>query len=123
MRLAVDVTGLVLGRPAHLEQRLLEVPALGWVHDDRVLVDPLAEHRRDLLVPQDLLEHGAVPGDHDQPVRGVGLQHQAAVAAHGVDDVDQQRLRHREPGPADQRVDHLLGVVARRPGRSTARAG
>ena len=111
VRLAVDVAGLVLGRPADLEQRLLEVAALGRVHDHGVLVDPGAEHRRDLLVPQDLLEHRPVPGHHDQPVRGVGLQHQPAVAAHGVDDVDQQRLRDREAGPADQGVDDLLGVV------------
>jgi hypothetical protein len=40
VRLAVDVPGQVLGRPADLEQRLLEPPALARVHQDRVLVDP-----------------------------------------------------------------------------------
>ena len=39
VRLAVDVAGLVLGRPADLEQLLLEVAALGGVHDDAVGVD------------------------------------------------------------------------------------
>ncbi len=39
-------------------------------------------------------------------------QLQPAVAGHGVDDVDQQRLRHRVAGETDQRVDHLFGVMA-----------
>ena len=40
VRLAVDVAGEVLGRPAQLEQRLLEVPALGGVHLHGVVVEP-----------------------------------------------------------------------------------
>ena len=36
---------------------------------------------------------------------------QAAVAAHGVDDVDEQRLGDGVAGEADERVDDLLGVV------------
>ena len=43
MRLAVDVPGQVLGRPAQLEQHLLEVPALRRVHHHGVLVDPGAD--------------------------------------------------------------------------------
>ena len=39
VRLAVDVAGEVLGRPAELEQRLLEVAALGGVDDHRLLVE------------------------------------------------------------------------------------
>ena len=110
--LAVDVAGLVLGRPADLEQRLLEVPALrtgarstvswsirvpsiGAIFLCRRISSSTARSRETMI----------------KPVRGVRLQHQPAVAAHGVDDVDQQRLRDREPGPPDQRVDHLLGVV------------
>ena len=44
--------------------------------------------------------------------RGVG-QLQAPVAAHRVDDVDEQRLRDGVAGEADERVDDLLGVVPR----------
>ena len=60
MRLAVDVAGEVVGGPADLEQRLLEATALGRVDEDGVVVDALAEHRRDLLLPQDLLEYRTV---------------------------------------------------------------
>src|SRR5215468_1923624 len=49
VRLAVDVTGQVFGRPADLEQRLLEAATLGRVHHDGVVVYALTEHRRDLL--------------------------------------------------------------------------
>ena len=49
VRLAVDVPGEVLGRPAQLEQRLLEVAALGGVHHHGVVVEPVAEHAGDLL--------------------------------------------------------------------------
>ena len=68
VRLAVDVAGEVLGRPADLEQLLLEVAALGGVHEHGGVVEALAEQRLDLLVPQDLLEHGAVGAVQHQPV-------------------------------------------------------
>ena len=73
---------------------------------------PGAEHRRDLLVAQHLLEHRAVQAYQRQAVGWVLDQLQPAVAGHGVDDVDQQRLRHRVAGETDQRVDDLFGVVA-----------
>ena len=41
---------------------------------------------------------------------------QAAVAAHGVDDVDEQRLGDGVAGEPDERVDDLLGVVPGGPG-------
>ena len=71
MCLAVDVAGQILGGPADLEQHLLEPAALAGVHDDGVVVDPGAEHRRDLLVAQHLLEHRAVEADQRQAVRGL----------------------------------------------------
>ena len=102
--------GLVQGRDERrggLAERLIQAAVLleerpkrrGRAQAQRhgVLGDPLA-----------LLEHGLVAADHDQAVGRVGLQHQPAVAGHGVDDVHQQRLWHREPGPADQRVDDLV---------------
>jgi hypothetical protein len=82
------------------------------VHDDGVVVDAGAQQRGDLLLPEHLLQHRSVERDHHEAVdRGVG-ELQAPVAAHRVDDVDEQGLRHRVPRVADERVDHLLGVVA-----------
>jgi hypothetical protein len=46
-------------------------------------------------------------------VHGVLHQLEPAVAAHGVHDVDQQRLRHGIPGEAHQRVDNLFCVMPR----------
>ena len=71
VRLAVDVAGEVLGRPAELEQRLLEVAALAGVHGDGVVVEPRADHPGDLLGAQHLLEHRAV-GATRAPGRGPG---------------------------------------------------
>ena len=111
VRLPVDVAGEVLGRPAQLQQHLLEPAALGRVHHDGVAVDPLPEQRGGLLVADDLGKHGLVGGAQHQPVTGVVLQPEPAVAVHGLGDVDQQRVRHGVPGEADQRVHDLLGVV------------
>ena len=112
VRLAVDVAGEVLGRPADLEQRLLEPAALGRVHEHvsssirspsigaiffcRSTSSSTARSRR----------------DQHQAVRRVLGQLQPAVAVHRVGDVDQQRVRHGVAAEADQRVDDLLGVVA-----------
>jgi hypothetical protein len=82
------------------------------VHLDGVVVDARAQHRRDLLLPDHLLQHRPVQGDQGQPVRRVLDQLEPAVAVHGVGHVDQQRVRHRVPGEADQGVHDLLGVVA-----------
>ena len=82
------------------------------MHRHGVVVQTRTEHRGDLLIAQHLFEDGAVQADQHQAVGGMFSQLQPAVAGHGVDDVDQQRLRHRIAGEADQRVDHLLGVVA-----------
>ncbi len=116
VRLAVDVTGQVLGRPADLQQRLLEPSPLGRVHHDTVVVKARPEHRRDLLRPDDLGEHRAVDGAQHQPVRRVVLQPQPAVAVHGVGDVDEQRVRNGVAGEPDERVDDLFGVMAGGPG-------
>ena len=88
--LAVDVTGQVLGRPAELEQDLLEMPALGGMDDHRVVVDPLTDQAFDLGAAQHLGEHRPVGADQDQPMGRVLLDPQSAVAVHGVGDVDQQ---------------------------------
>ena len=60
VRLAVDVPGQVLRRPAQLEQRLLEPAPLGRVHRDRVVVDLVAEHPGELLALGDLDQHHPV---------------------------------------------------------------
>ena len=113
MLLAVDVAGQILCGPTDLEQHLLDAAALAVVHHDGVVVDAGAQHRGDLLVAQHLLEHRAVKAHQGQAVHRALHQLQAAVAGHRVDDVDEQRLRHRVAGERHQRVDHLLGVVAR----------
>ena len=114
--LTVHVAGLVLGRPAHLEQLLLEVATLGGVHEHAVLVDAGADQGLDLPVPQDLLEHRPVGRAQQEAVLVVLLQGQPAVAVHRLGDVDEQRVRHGVPAVRDERVDHLLGVMTGRPG-------
>ena len=116
MRLAVDVTGQILGGPADFQQHLLDPAALAGVDDDGVRIEARTQHRGDLLVTQNLFEHGAVQAHQGQAVGGILDQLQSTVAGHRVDDVDQKRLRHRVAREADQGVDDLLGVVAGRPG-------
>ena len=66
----------------------------------------------DLLGAQHLLEHRPVDAREHQPVDGVLLQPQPAVARHRLGDVDEQRVRDGVPAVGQQRVDDLLGVVA-----------
>ena len=115
MGLAVDVPGEVLGRPAELEQRLLEVAALAGVDGHGLGLDPLTDHPGDLLGADDLLEHRAVDAAQHQPVHRMLVQPQAAVARHRLGHVDQQRMRHRVAAEGQQDVDHLLRVVAGSP--------
>jgi hypothetical protein len=51
VRLPVDVAGEVLGRPADLEQLLLELATLRRVHQDGVVVQPFAQEWLDPPVP------------------------------------------------------------------------
>ena len=62
------------------------------------------------------VEHRPVQRDEHEAVHRRLGQLQAAVAAHGVDDVDQQRLRDGVAREADERVDDLLRVVPGGPG-------
>ena len=112
MRLAVDVPGQVLGRPAELQQHLLEVPALGRMHDDRVVVDTRPDHRLDPLGPQHLLEHRAISRDEHQAVGRVLLEPEPPVPRHRLGDIDEQRVRDGVARVLEQDVDDLLGVVA-----------
>jgi hypothetical protein len=112
VRLAVDVPGEVLGRPAQLEQRLLEVAALGGVHHHRVVVDPLADEPGDLLGAHHLLEHRAVGARQHQSVGRVLLEPQPSVARHRLGDVDEQGVRDGVPAEREQGVDDLLRIVS-----------
>ena len=123
MRLAVDVAGEVLGRPAELEEHLLEVAALAGVDDDRVGVDALADQRLDLGGAQHLLEDRSVDGLEDQAVRRVVEQLEPPVAVHRLGDVDEQGVRDRVAAVLQQRVDDLLGVVPGGPGVPQAERG
>ena len=116
VRCAVHVAGQVLRGPADFEQQLLELAALGGVHHHGFAVDPRPQQGRDLLGADDFLQDRVVVGAHHQAVLRVLLQPQPAVAGHGLFDVDQQRMRHREPGVLQQGVEHLLGVQAGGPG-------
>ena len=111
MGLAVDVPGEVLRGPAELEQRLLEVAALAWVDDHRLVLEALTEHPGDLLGPDDLLENGPVDAAQHQPVRRALVQPEAAVASHRLRHVDEQRVRNGIATERQQHVDHLLRVV------------
>ncbi len=123
VRLAVHVPREVLGRPAQLEQRLLDLPALGGVHGHGVGVEPRTDERGDPLGPQDLLQHGAVGAGQDQAVHGVLGEGEAAVARHGLGDVDEQRVRDGVAGVLHERVDDLLGVMTGGPGVPQAERG
>ena len=113
VRLAVDVPGVVLGRPADLEQRLLEVAALATG-------GPRPCRRRSgrracpaiFLARSTSSSTGRSLRTQHQPVHRVLLQPQPAVARHRLGDVDQQRVRDGVAAELQQRVDHLLGVVA-----------
>ncbi|CAM5372747.1 hypothetical protein SCALM49S_06168 [Streptomyces californicus] len=111
MGLAVHVAGEVLGGPPELEQRLLDLSALGGVDGHGVRVDPRADQRLDLLRPEDLLQDGPVGGGEDEPVHRVLGEGEPAVPRHRLGDVDQERVRHGVAGVLDQGVDDLLGVV------------
>ena len=96
MRLAVDVAGEVLGRPAELEQLLLEVAALGGMHDDAC-----RRRRRApssglilLVLRSTSSSTGRSVSLQDQAVFGVLLEPEPAVAVHRVGHVDEQGVRH-----------------------------
>ena len=74
----------------------IRAPTSGWIFFDR-------EH---------LFEDRPVVGVQHEPVGRVHRQLQASVAGHRLGDVDQQGVRHRVAAVPQQRVDHLLGVVA-----------
>ena len=111
--LAVDVAGQVLGRPAQLDEHLLEVAALRGVDDDVGLSEPGPQQALGALGAHDLLQDRHVGGVQDQAVGGVGEQLEAAVAAHRLGDLGEQGVRHREARVGDERVDDRLRVQAR----------
>ena len=108
---AIDVAGLVVGRPADLDERLLQAAAVGRLDADEVWADCLAKHRPDLLVAADLGQHCVVVRAQREAEDRIVLQHEPAVTAHRVDDVDEHRLRNVVAAEAKQRIDALLGVV------------
>jgi len=112
VRLAVDVAGHVLGRPAEPDEDLLDLTTLGGVDRDRVVVDAVAHQRLDLGRAQHLFENCPVGGVQGQPVRRVLLEAQPSVAGHRLGEVDEQRVRDGIAGVAQQGVHDLLGVVA-----------
>ena len=112
MSLAVDVARAILGGPADFQQRLLEIAAFAGVHHDRVVVDARPDHRCDLLAPQHFGEDCPVGAHEDEPVHGMLVEPQPAVARHRLGDVDEHRMRDGVPAVPEQCVDDRLGVVA-----------
>ena len=113
MGLAVDVAGQVLGRPAQLDEHLLEVAALRGVDDDVGLSEPGPQQALGALGAHDLLQDRHVGGVQDQAVGGVGEELEAPVAAHRLGDLGEQGVRHREARVGDEGVDDRLRVQAR----------
>lgn len=111
VRLAVHVTGEVLGGPAQLEERLLDLPALRGVHGDGVGVDAGADQRGHALGTEDLLQDRPVRGGQDEAVRRVLGERETPVPVHGLGDVDQERVRDGVAAVLDEGVHDLLGVV------------
>ena len=97
MPLAIDVASDVLGGPTELDERLLEVPALARVHDDRRGVNPGPEQGGHLLAAQHFLEDGLVEGLENETVDGMVVHLQAAVARHRLGDIDEQRMGYGIP--------------------------
>ena len=124
VRLAVDVPGQVLGRPAELEQRLLEPAALGRVHRDRVRrrcwAPSMPASFFDFATSTSTARSSAA---QHQAVRRVVGQLQPAVPVHRLGHVDQQRVRHRVAGEASAARRPPTRRRGRRRARSTARAG
>ncbi len=117
MRRARRVAGQVLGRPADLEQLLLDVPAGPRVDHERLRRGASDQQRLDALVARHLGQHRGVGRGQQQLAvtvfaDTVALDGQPAVAADRLADVDGHRRRHREARPALKRGEHVVGVVA-----------
>ncbi len=110
VRCTVHVAGQVLRRPADLQEQLLELAPLGGVDHNCFAIDPWPQQRLDFLGPDDLFQYRVVVSAHHQAVLGILLQPQPSIPGHGLFDVDQQRMRHREPRVFEQRVQDLLGI-------------
>ena len=111
MGFTVDVAGEVFGGPAGFEEFLLEAAALGGRDGDGVVVDARTK-QFSYFATGELGKDGGFFRLEDEPVGGVRLEADAAVARHGFGDIDKQRLRDREPGVGFEDIDDLLGVVS-----------
>ena len=111
--LAVDVAGQVLGRPAQLDEHLLEVAPLGGMDDNVGLPESLAQQALGALGAHDLLQDRHIGGVQDQAMGGVGDELESTVTAHRLGNLGEQGVRHREARVGDESVDDRLGVQAR----------
>ena len=110
MRLAIDVAGQVLRRPAQLDEDLLEVTALRRVDEHILRPEPSPQQTPGPLGAQHLLQDRHVRGAQDQAVDRVGDQLQTAVAVHRLGDLGEQGVGHREARVGDENVDDGFGV-------------
>jgi hypothetical protein len=112
VRLTVDVAGEVFCWPAELEEDLFQMAALRRMNYHGIRVELGSDQPFDLRAAQHLGQHRDVAADQNQSSGGVLLDPQPAVAVHRVGDLDQEGARHRIAAEAEQRIDHLLRVMA-----------
>ena len=110
MGLAVDVAGQVLRGPPQFDEHLLEMTALGGVDDDVGLPQARSEQALGAFGAHDLFEDRHIRGVQDQSMGRIGDQLQAAVAVHGLGDLGEQGVGHRESRVGDEDVDGGSGV-------------
>ncbi len=118
MRGALGVAREIFGGPAELEQLLLELSARPGLHDVGAGavgcggVTLLEQQARDLLRAGDLAQHRGIPRRQDEHAIGIALDHEPAVPADGLGEVDRDARRHREARVLLERREHVLGGVA-----------
>ncbi len=95
MCFAIDIAGVVLGRPPQFKEQLFHVSAFTRVDDDGVGVYPSANERSHFFALQHLLQYRYVGGGEDQAMNGVLDEAQPAKARHGFGDINQERVRDR----------------------------
>ncbi len=123
MPFAIDVPGDILSGPAELHESLLQVAPLAGVDSDGDVVQADTEERRDLATAQHLLQNGGVQRLEHKAVHRVVVELEAPVPGHRLGHVDEQGVRNGIPRVAQERVDHLLGIVAGGAGVPEAQRG
>ena len=89
--------------------------ALARMNDNRIVIKPDANHRRNFRAAQHFFKNCTVDRTQHETMRRVVGELQSPVARHRLGDVDQQCVRHRITAVFQQRVDNFFSVVPCRP--------